>query len=217
MRKRVQKARRLHSKVPANWYYKSINIDKNLLQRFVHGRRFAEVSRQVEKVGGKILDVGAADGTFTKVILESSGAEKIIGIDILKESVYWAREKYKKEGRMEFGIGDAHKLEYKSATFDAVFALEILEHVSNPVKVLKEIKRVLKKGGYAVFLVPTESLLFRIVWYLWTKHKGRVWQGTHIHHFGNEKLIKLIKESGLAVEAEKKILGGTLHLIKVRK
>ncbi|KKS10939.1 MAG: hypothetical protein UU67_C0091G0005, partial [Candidatus Daviesbacteria bacterium GW2011_GWB1_41_5] len=37
----------------------------------------------IEPAGGKILDIGSADGTFTKVIIEKSKATKVVGIDVL--------------------------------------------------------------------------------------------------------------------------------------
>ena len=212
-----QKAISLHKNVPYNWYYRSINIDKNLFQKYVHGRRFSEVGKIIEPTGGKILDVGCADGMFSNVILEKSQAGSLTGIDVLGKSVTWASGHWKDQ-KLKFMVADAHKLPFKAKSFDAVFALEILEHVYKPLKVLEEIKRVLRKGGYAVFLVPSETLLFKIAWYFWTKYyRGKIWRETHIHAYGENFLLKLVKVIGFQKEVDKKIIFGTLHLIKVRK
>ena len=157
-----EKAAKLHQNVPPDWYYRSIK--ENIFQRFWHKTRFKEISKLVEKTDGKILDIGSADGVFTKVILEKSGARKVIGIDVLKSSVDWANKHWKTK-RVEFILADANDLKFEDETFDAVFALEVLEHVEKPFEILKDIKRVLKKDGYAVFLVPTDSLLFEIICY----------------------------------------------------
>ena len=154
----------LHKKVPPNWYYQSLKVDP--FQKFWHKRRFEEVTKVLEKVNGEVLDMGCADGMFSKVILDGTGAKKLIGIDVLKSSVNWANKHWKKQIKMTFKVGDAHNLKYKNNTFSAVFAMEVLEHVHEPVKVFKEVKRILKKGGYAVFLVPSDSNLFQIVWFL---------------------------------------------------
>lgn len=213
----IKKAIDLHDGVPPNWYYKSIYIDKNFFQKFVHHRRFKEVGKLIDKTNGRILDIGSADGLFTKVILDKSGADEIIGLDVLKNSVDWANKHWRKEKRMKFRVADAHKIPYKRNTFDAVFALEVLEHVFEPVKVLQEIKRVLKRKGYAVFLVPAETLLFKLVWFFWTKNKGSIWKETHVHAYSGDFLAKLVKALGYKIEVDKKIIFGTLHLIKVRK
>ncbi|MEK7112364.1 MAG: class I SAM-dependent methyltransferase [Patescibacteria group bacterium] len=208
-------ASELHEAVPPDWYFRSIR--ENILQRYWHRRRFTEVSKLIEPTGGKILDIGCADGMFTKVILDKSHAETIIGIDVLESSVDWANKHWKNYPEMKFRIGDAHNLDIKPETFDAVFALEVLEHVFKPIDVLREIKRVLKKGGYAIFLVPSDSLLFRVIWFFWTKFRGKIWKETHIQTYRNNYLPRLSRQTGFMVEVSKKFLLGMLHLIKVRK
>src|SRR3989344_9201433 len=119
---------------------------------------------------------------------------------------------------MKFMVADAHKLPFRSSSFNAVFALEVLEHVFEPVKVLEEIKRVLKKNGYVVFLVPAETLLFKVVWYFWTKYtESKIWKETHIHAYSGDFLVKLAKVLGYKINSDKKIIFVTLHLIKIRK
>lgn len=207
-------AARMHKNVPPDWYYQSIK--KNIFQRYWHKRRFQEVSKLIEKVDGKILDIGSADGVFTRVIFEKAKPELIIGIDVLKNSVKWAGNHWKNR-KMKFLVGDAEDLKYDSNTFDAVFILEVLEHVHKPVKILSEVKRILKKGGYAIFLVPTDSFLFRTIWFFWTKFRGKVWKETHIQTYRSNYLTKLCKKAGYIIEEDKKFILGMLQVIKVRK
>lgn len=208
----------LHEQVPPNWYFQSLRVDP--LQRYWHKRRFEEISKLLEPAGGRVLDIGSADGTFSKVIFDKTGAKEFIGIDVLPKSVDWANKHWEKEGkRMRFFVGDAHKLDFKSSSFDAVVALEVLEHVKNPAKVFTEVKRILKKGGYGVFLVPSDSLLFRIVWWLWLRFypRGWVWRETHIQTFRNNYLSRLCRKVGFKIEADRKFNLGMLHVVKVRK
>ena len=209
MRKMVDK------KVPPDWYHQSLKID--LLQRLWHKKRFAEVSRLIEPTGGKILDVGCADGTFSKIIFEKSKAESLIGIDKGKDFIVWAQKHAL--NRMKFAHGEADDLQFKSNFFDAVFCLEVLEHVESSAMVLSEIKRVLKKGGYGIFLVPSDSFLFRLIWFLWLNFypRGWVWRQTHVQTFRGNYLPKLCKRAGFKIEVDKKFNLGMLHLVKVRK
>lgn len=216
MNEGVKDAATLHDKVPPGWYFNSIR--KNILQKYWHTRRFEEVTKVIESSGGRILDIGCADGVFTNEILKKSNASEIIAIDVLKESLDWAKKHWGEEKRIKFVMGDAHNLKFDSNSFDAVFALEVLEHVYKPQDVLNEIKRVLKKGGYAVFLVPSDSILFRIGWdFFWTKTRGKIWKDTHIHSYRKDYLVRLSKEAGFKVELSKKFISGMLHLVKVRK
>lgn len=209
-------AAELHKNVPPDWYFTSIR--ENILQRYWHNRRFQEVSKLADKVTGSILDIGSADGVFTYEIAKKTNASKIIGIDVLKPSIEWASKHWKNHKNMEFRVADAHKLPFKNSEFDAVFALEVLEHVEDPKSVLKEIKRVLKKGGYAIFLVPTDTLIFRTLWdNVWTKTRGRIWDDTHIQTYRNNKLSKYSREVGFKIVNDKRFILGMLQAIKITK
>ena len=207
----------LHEGVPPNWYWESLRVDP--LQRYWHKRRFEEVRRLIEPVDGLVLDVGSADGIFSKVILDTTRAKKLIGIEVLKSSVSWAKSHWKKVGRMEFRVGDAHELEFPANFFDAVFCMEVLEHVYDPKKVLTEFKRVMKPGGYGIFLVPSDSFLFLTIWWLWLHFypRGWVWRDTHIQTYRKNYLPKLCKKVGFVIEKDKKFIFGMLHVVKVRK
>lgn len=212
----IRRARELYENTPPNWYFESIRVD--FFQRIWHKTRFNNVSKVIEKVSGKVLDIGSADGTFSKVILEKSKASKLVGIDVLKTSIDWAN-KHWRDHRMKFLVGDAHSPKFPKNTFDAVFMMEVLEHVANPKLVLKEVKRILKKGGFGVFLVPSDSFLFRTIWFFWLHFypRGWVWEHSHIQTYRRNFLPKLCKSIGFKVEVDKKFNLGMLHLVKVRK
>lgn len=207
----------LHKNVPENWYFESIKVDS--LQRFWHKRRFFNVSKVIETVEGKVLDIGCNDGTFTKIILDKSHASGVVGIDVVKKTIDWAGKHWKRNKKMKFIVADASKLPFKSGTFDAVFALEVLEHVFDPKKVLSEIKRVLKKEGYAVLLVPSDEPLFKIIWYLWLHFypRGKVWRETHIQSYQGKHLIEISEKVGFKIVEDKTFLLGMLSLVKVKK
>ncbi len=206
----------LHVHVPANWYFESLK--KDLLQRYWHSTRFREV-KKVTTQADNILDVGCADGVFSNLIFKNTKAKKLIGLDVVKTSIDWAKRHWSKNKKIRFIVGDAHRLPFKSNTFDAVFCLEALEHVASPKKVLSEFKRVMKTGGYGVFLVPSDNDLFKIVWWLWLHFypRGWVWRETHIQTYRDNYLPVACKERGFKVELDKKFNLGMLHLVKVRK
>ncbi|MBX4205570.1 class I SAM-dependent methyltransferase [Candidatus Microgenomates bacterium] len=214
---RGKSASQMHENVPPDWYYASMR--RNVLQRYWHNRRFEKVQQLIEPVKGKILDIGSADGVFSKVILDKTHAKQIIGIDVLEDSVNWANNHWKRNKNMKFIVGDAHNLDFSTNTFDAVFALVVLEHVFEPEKVFKEIRRVLKKGGYAIFLVPADNFLFNIIWgfvtHFWW---ARIWKDCHVQSFSKENpLSKVVAKSGLKIEEDQKFILGMLNIVKARK
>ena len=217
MMTKAKTAAELHEHVPPDWYFSSMK--RNQFQRFWHKTRFREVAKFIEPTGGKILDIGSADGVFTKVILDKSKAEEIVGIDVLAQSVAWAKKHWKKHKELKFRVGDAHRLDFKPQSFDAVFALEVMEHVYHPEKVFKEMKRVLKKNGYVIILVPSDNFLFRIIWWFVTHFWwARIWQDCHVQSFSTQhKLGGELKKAGFDVEADYKFLLGMLNLVKARR
>ena len=205
----------LHANVPPDWY--ALSIRNNLLQRFWHTTRFREVGKLVTPAG-VVLDVGCADGTFTKVLLDRVHAQKIIGIDVLKNSIMFAKRRFARNKKISFRTADAHNLPFENEMFDAVFCLEAIEHVVDPLRVMREMHRVLKKGGYTIVLVPSESLLFRIIWWLWQKVPGKnIWEHTHLNNFSNDFLEELLTTSGFTVVGNKKFLLGMLYAVKAIK
>ena len=201
----------IHEDVPANHY--DVGIKKNLFQRYWHKKRFSEILKVVRYVQGSILDVGCHGGTFTRVILEKVGGNKVYGIDVSYSAIKEAQNKIP-DG--DFRVGDVQKLPFGSNFFDAVFCLEVLEHVDNPKSVVFEIKRVLKKNGYIVILVPTDNILFKIIWRIWTLYYP-IWRHAHVQSFTGKSLEGVVKESGLKIKKVKTFNMSMLKLIVAEK
>lgn len=211
-------AAELHENVPPDWYFSSIK--RNSFQRFWHETRFREVTKFVDVTpNGEILDIGSADGVFSKVILDKSKAKQVIGIDVLATSVAWAKHHWRTSKHMKFQLGDAHKLEFAARTFDAVFALEVMEHVFEPQVVFKEIRRVLKKNGYVIVLVPSDNTLFKVIWWFVTHFWwAKIWEDCHVQSFSvKHSLAGELKKAGFKIEVDNKFLLGMLNLVKARK
>ena len=197
----------IHEDVPADHYDKGLK--HNLFQKFWHSRRFHEVSKVVKEVKGPFIDIGCHAGTFTEQILRKINSKKVYGVDLSPSAIALAS---KKIPHGKFKIADGAKLPFKSNFFEAAFCLEMLEHVDNPVEVLKEIKRVLKKGGYLVLLVPTDSYLFRFIWFVWTLYYP-VWRHAHVQSFRSDSLEKLLKKLKFKKITIKKFNFGMLKLV----
>ncbi len=201
----------IHEDVPADHYDKGLK--KNVFQKYWHSRRFSEVLKVVKPVTGKILDIGCHSGTFTKRIVQKIGTDKVYGIDISPSAIKLAQV------RIPFGhfsVGDAQKLTFPANTFEAVFCLEMLEHVDDPAAVISEIKRVLKPGGYGVILVPTDNRLFRWVWFLWTMYYS-VWRHAHVQSFQGKELETMLKSFGFKIKQSKTFNQGMLKLVVFEK
>lgn len=98
-------------------------------------------------VGKKILDIGCNIGVTTHKIAQRNISSTIIGIDNADHLIEIADELYKDIPNLFFKIMDACELNFSDNEFDSVSFLEVIEHLNNPVKAIKEIYRVLRRGG----------------------------------------------------------------------
>ena len=105
----------------------------------------------------------------------------------------------------------------KIKSFDLITCLEVLEHVKKPKKALGEMRRCLKDGGWLIVLVPTESLLFRLIWFFWTRGKGRVWKEAHLQKFNGRRLEELLRQNGLKVDKRTLSHLAMLRAIRAKK
>lgn len=104
--------------------------------------------------GRRVLEYGCGPGSYS-FFLARSGAD-VTGVDISPVAIEKARETASREGvdgRTEFAVMDCENLEFEDRSFDAVCGEGIIHHV-DVRKAYREISRVLKEDGTAVFLEP---------------------------------------------------------------
>lgn len=204
----------LHNEVPGDYYDQAIH--HNIFQKFWHKRRFHEVNKYLPLVKLKtILDIGCHGGTFTSLLKKKYPQASVYGIDVSSDAILYGKKKYK---NIIFKIARAENLPFKHNSFDLVTCFEVMEHVDNPQKVLQQIKTVLVKRGQVLFLVPSETLLFKCIWFVWSVFgPGRIWHHTHIQQFDNNKLDILIENNGFQIIKRRTFLLGMLLLLHAQK
>ncbi len=93
--------------------------------------------------GKRVLDIGCGSEAPLSFFLTKKGAKVIAG-DVTKEIVNQAKKFSKKADIRVFG---AEKLPFRDKEFDFTFMMDVLEHVEDPEKAIKEAVRVTKEGG----------------------------------------------------------------------
>lgn len=114
--------------------------------------------------GKDVLDLGCGDGENT-ILLVNRGA-KVCAIDISDSLIELARRRMEVNGFVEgfkFYTGSAHKLPFPDASFDVVFGMATLHHF-DPEQTSREVWRVLRSGGRAIFKEPVRNS--RFLWLL---------------------------------------------------
>ena len=94
----------------------------------------------------QILEVGCGEG----MMFDGTGIEPI-QMDVSMRRVKFAREK----GQPAL-CGDGYHIPFANGSFSTVLLIAMLEHTSEPWRVLAEARRVLKRGGRAIMVVPND-------------------------------------------------------------
>ncbi|PGZ12865.1 methyltransferase domain-containing protein [Bacillus cereus] len=107
--------------------------------------------------GEEILDVGCSQG-IVSILLGREG-KKVLGIDLLKESIDYANNALINESSITqeyvtFKEANFMGLDFQNAKFDSIIMGEILEHVTEPKRFIKKAIRLLKNNGKIVITVP---------------------------------------------------------------
>lgn len=185
----------------------------------------------------KILDIGCYIGTDLFMLPKPNPHAKYCGVDISKDAIKNAKQLSKKRGEtnIEFEVVDANKpLPFSKNYFDVVLSLEMIEHLVDPLKFLKEINRVVKLGGHVVLTTPNDGRITNHLIehlpsplkkaYDAARHKDfsrhgknfhldpEIWDDhAHISLYGYNRWKKLFNDAGFSVEKVdgSSIYGGT--------
>lgn len=105
----------------------------------------------------KVLDVGCNSGELMKMLRDAKQCN-VKGVDISETALEIAKSK-----NLNVRYADAENLPFKDSSFDVVIVREVLSHLLDPEKALKEIRRVLKPSGFLLGSTPHANLE-RMVW-----------------------------------------------------
>ena len=99
--------------------------------------------------GASVLDVGCGPGSITCDFAELVAPAKVVGLDRSAEIVAQAATLAAERGveNVEFVTGNIYDLDFEDETFDLVHAHQVLQHLTDPVAALREMRRVAKPGG----------------------------------------------------------------------
>ena len=101
--------------------------------------------------GLDLLDVGCGPGTITVDLARRLHPGRVVGIDASGEVIAEASRLQDGDDpgapNVRFVVGDVYELDFADASFDVVHAHQVLQHLTEPVRGLRSMRRVLKPGG----------------------------------------------------------------------
>ncbi|HEV8643042.1 MAG TPA: class I SAM-dependent methyltransferase [Methylomirabilota bacterium] len=145
----------------------------------------------------RLLDVGCGIGNLIGVAHGRCGA--VHGCDVSEVAVHEAC------GRGVIGVCadlNCGALPYRSGAFDWATCLEVIEHVVDPLQLLRELHRVLRPAGRLILTTPNIRYFRNVARLVWrgefphTTTDTFVWGGGHLHYFTRRDLSGLLVMAG---------------------
>jgi SAM-dependent methyltransferase len=166
----------------------------------LYGLRKRCIAVMRHKAQGRLLDVGCATGDFMDVMRQYPGWE-VAGVELSAYASQYAREKL----GLDVKTGTLEQAGFSEASFDVITLWDVLEHVPDPLGVLRLSYRLLRPGGVLVINTPNlESLdarLFRAYWIGYELPR-------HLYVFSRRTMLALLAKAGFRV-AETRCLYGS--------
>jgi len=186
------------------------HASKNPLQKFLIEKFYSTMFKIVKPTKPqKILDVGCGEG-FTLVNLSRNKIGKTYeGVEYSNNSIRLAKKLYP---GLNIKKGDIYDLQYRDNSFDMVICTEVLEHLKDPQKALRELARVTSK--YVLFSVPNEPIftLANLMRGKYLKTLGN--HPGHINHWTQHAFKKYLRKNGFKISTSKTPFPWTLVLAR---
>lgn len=181
-----------------------------------HLRRLAEEGHTFSSG----LNLGTGEGDYDGMI--ASCCEHLFACDINEQDVAFAQGLNQNIPNLRYGVENALDLSFPAASFDLLISVDVIEHVGRPERMMEEVGRVLKPGGWALITFPSIEFPFtydpvnRILSLF--SHK-KIPQGAYA--FGHEYLVSGVEfrewaeRNGMEVVEEKNLSGALVALAEM--
>jgi ubiquinone/menaquinone biosynthesis C-methylase UbiE len=108
------------------------------------------LARLPEIPNARILDLGCGQGNTTRCLADALKPAVCIGLEYDADLVEYAKTRPDNPPSVRFQQGDATQLTFADESFDIVFCRYLLIHMADPIPVIREMMRVVRRGGYAI-------------------------------------------------------------------
>lgn len=138
--------------------------------------------------GGRVLDIGCGKGAFLKSFKAIRSGWQYVGVEPSREEAALAR----RDAALEIHEGMFGTVPLEPASFDLVTIMHVLEHVSRPVEVIRQMSAILKPGGLLFVEVPNTldlNMFYDVLLF------------EHLYHFQPATLAWLLQREGFEIVA----------------
>jgi len=154
----------------------------------------------VEQVGfgKKILDIGCSGGRLGQYLKKHKKAT-VFGIDIASKAIKRAKKNLDKACLLNI---ETDTLPFAERSFDIIICADVLEHLYQPLLVLRKLKSYLKDSGVFIFSIPNVANIevrWNLLWGRFDYQQIGIIDESHLRFFTKKTAIKLVSDAGLKV------------------
>jgi len=161
----------------------------------VYAERYSTIERSLGDRSGRILDVGSGPGSF--LLHGKNRGWEVVGVEPSSHAATYSRDELHLDIHEAFLTSE---LAERLGRFDAVNMALVLEHLPDPVAMLRLVHSILNDEGIVCISVPNDFNPFQLTltseldyspWWIAPPH--------HINYFNSESLLRLLERTGFEV------------------
>lgn len=164
-----------------------------------------EVVSRLAGPGGRVLDVGCAQGTLGLMLAERGFSVSLL--DVRSTNIDYSRARYER-GNVNFHVGLLAEHTPPGADYDVVLCTEVLEHVPEPSRLLSQLADKARSGGYVCLTTPNADYAFSALpsygganqQVIDTAEANSLDGDAHRYLYTREELVALVRGVGLRLE-----------------
>lgn len=153
----------------------------------------------LDPVGLRVLDAGCASGANGE-LLKRAGALEVWGIELDEGAADEARRRL--DGVVTGDLMSVSLDDLGGQPFDAILAIDVLEHLVDPAAALARLVGMVRAGGTLVACIPNVAhvwVLANLLLKRWPQKDSGIFDRTHLRFFARRDMVALLRGAGLEI------------------
>lgn len=182
------------------------------MTRWFHHYQTEALSKLDLDGGPGFLEVGCGAGWAVRQAAKRIPSGTACGIDISPLMIEKAAAQVDNSENVEFQVASSESLPFENETFQSILCSNSFHHYENPVRALREIKRVLRPHGRFVLLDSARDISLGV----WLQDRfHRCFEKSHVRYYTTNEMTQLLNDADLKLVGALQIIKRFMHCKKL--